>query len=108
MNGASEPHSFPADTPVAADLVDGAVMDLNVMSRRGTVRHRLTRRVVDGSAILTCVASATLALCRGEVKAHAEGVTFDIGRNDTLVVTACAEVRTEEPVAIYVAEFWRV
>ena len=106
LTASSNPHSFPADVPVEADLPDGAVTDLNVMSRRGRVRHHLTRRVVDGIATLTCVAPVTLALCQGEVKAQADGIAFDIGRNDTLVMSTCAELKTEEPVTIYVVEFW--
>uniref|UniRef100_UPI001954A19C HutD family protein n=1 Tax=Stenotrophomonas maltophilia TaxID=40324 RepID=UPI001954A19C len=41
------PVSFPGDVPAGADLVDGPVEDLNVMTRRGRFRHTLTRLVVD-------------------------------------------------------------
>jgi len=36
------PVSFPGDQPAAATLLDGPVTDLNVMSRRGKIAHRVT------------------------------------------------------------------
>ena len=36
------PFAFPGDKPAAATLLDGPVTDLNVMSRRGVVRHSVT------------------------------------------------------------------
>ena len=35
----SEPHAFPADLPTSAALLDGTVIDFNVMSRRGGIAH---------------------------------------------------------------------
>jgi len=40
---ASEPRSFSGDLPTAAELIDGPVMDLNVMTRRGRVGHHMRR-----------------------------------------------------------------
>ncbi|MCF3948852.1 HutD family protein [Acidiphilium sp. AL] len=39
----SLPYSFPADVPTVAQLIDGPVIDLNVMTRRGRFVHRVTR-----------------------------------------------------------------
>jgi len=36
------PVSFPGDQPAAATLLDGPVTDLNVMSRRGKIAHKVT------------------------------------------------------------------
>jgi environmental stress-induced protein Ves len=41
------PLSFAADTPTHARLIDSAVTDLNVMTRRGDWRHAVTRLSVD-------------------------------------------------------------
>lgn len=35
----SEPHGFPADVTTSARLIDGTVIDFNIMSRRGVVTH---------------------------------------------------------------------
>ncbi|XOK14003.1 HutD family protein [Agrobacterium tumefaciens] len=39
----SQPLPFPADVPVNATLPDGAITDLNVMTRRSTFRHVVRR-----------------------------------------------------------------
>jgi uncharacterized protein len=39
----SEPLSFPADIPTSATLAGGAVIDLNVMTRRGQFTHQVKR-----------------------------------------------------------------
>ena len=36
------PASFPGDQPATATLLDGPVTDLNVMSRRGKIAHKVT------------------------------------------------------------------
>ncbi len=38
----SEPLSFAGDTPTTARLLDGAITDLNVMTRRGRFSHRVS------------------------------------------------------------------
>lgn len=61
----SWPLSFPADVPTEAQLFSGPILDLNVMSRRGKVRHEVVRYditadnplefdPVDAEAILIC------------------------------------------------------
>lgn len=44
----SAPLAFLADVPTAARLIGGPVTDLNVMTRRGSFRHGLTRHVAEG------------------------------------------------------------
>ena len=39
----SAPFGFPGDAATSAILVDGPVIDLNVMTRRGVIEHRVTR-----------------------------------------------------------------
>lgn len=49
----SEPFAFAADRAVTGLLVDGAIDDVNVMSRRGRWRHRVRRLDGDGPAELS-------------------------------------------------------
>ena len=48
----SAPLPFPADASTTARLPGGPITDLNVMTRRGVFRHRLTHHVADGSKTL--------------------------------------------------------
>lgn len=41
LTAGSDPLAFPADAPTGARLHDGAITDLNVMTRRGVCRHRV-------------------------------------------------------------------
>lgn len=55
-----EPHAFPADIATAADLIDGTVIDFNVMSRRKKVAHQVRRL---RSVVSSPAGSTRLALC---------------------------------------------
>ena len=52
----SEPLPFAADAPTSATLANGAITDLNVMTRRGVYRHSVARAVADNRRTieLTC------------------------------------------------------
>jgi environmental stress-induced protein Ves len=70
----SEPLPFPADTATSATLVAGPIVDLNVMTRRGVLAHRVARLVVDGSVSLDLEDQTLLLLC--------EKGTLDLERMD--------------------------
>ncbi len=65
---ASAPYSFAADTPVFAKLLDGPIIDFNVMARRNRFTHRMTRLEEDApmtwqlQAEVTVILSCTSAL----------------------------------------------
>lgn len=42
-NVTDKPHSFPGDVATSARLLDGPITDLNVMTRRGALSHRVSR-----------------------------------------------------------------
>src|SRR5438067_498889 len=46
LDRASAPLAFPGDVETRCALVGGAVVDFNVMTRRGRFRHALARRVL--------------------------------------------------------------
>ncbi len=76
----SAPLSFPADAPCAARLVAGPVTDLNVMSRRGVVRHAMHRLALTAAAEIA-TADTTLVVCL-DGAVTVEGLTLE--RYDTL------------------------
>ncbi|QND48763.1 HutD family protein [Rhizobium lusitanum] len=59
----STPLPFAADAPTSATLVDGAITDLNVMTRRGRLSHSVRRVRVDGSDELALGSETALVLC---------------------------------------------
>jgi environmental stress-induced protein Ves len=60
----SEPCTFDGEAPASASLIDGPIVDLNVMSRRGRFRHQVTRVALSGSRELTTDAETTIVFCR--------------------------------------------
>lgn len=68
------PFHFPADLPVQARLLDGAITDLNVMSRRGRYRQSVDRLVIDGHLTLDIAAPQSLLFCEhGAVSCAIDG-----------------------------------
>ncbi len=81
----SAPLSFAADIPVRARLVDGPVVDLNVMTRRGRWRHQV--RAVAGRA--GQVAASPSGPCALYVRAGQARLTQPAGDlccGDTLLI----------------------
>lgn len=58
----SSPFSFPADVPTSAELLAGAITDLNVMSRRGRIRHTVQRITLSNAIELDPQAAMTIVL----------------------------------------------
>ncbi len=87
LNDRSNPFAFPGDAACAADLTDGAIRDLNVMTRRGVCRAAV-RRIVAPEEIVcrattVLVALDTLSL-GGETLARHDAVIAERGEVLTL------------------------
>ncbi|TPL57211.1 HutD family protein [Mesorhizobium sp. B2-4-2] len=65
LTAASAPFSFPADRPTSAELIAGPITDLNVMTRRGRMRHSVERLVMSNPLEIGIESRATLVLCLG-------------------------------------------
>ncbi|MGO7964544.1 HutD/Ves family protein [Rhizobium ruizarguesonis] len=87
LTTASDPLAFPADVPVAARLEDGAITDLNVMTRRKGPTHTLIRIDVDGSKAVLLPPSTCLLLChRGALSFRRDGDTGALAAGDALLI----------------------
>ncbi len=91
------PHTFPADRPTAASLIDGPVRDLNVMTARERFTHRvgferlaapLTWRPVGTSAWLICAAGGARVACGSESVELGRYDSIDLGVVDRAVTVA--------------------
>ncbi|MBX4906673.1 MULTISPECIES: HutD family protein [Rhizobium] len=83
----SAPLAFPADIPVIARLEDGAITDLNVMTRRGGLTHSLTRIDIDGATPVPLPSPTCLFLChRGTVSFRRSGETGTLAAGDALLI----------------------
>lgn len=79
-------HSFPGDQPTSARLVDGAIVDLNVMSRRNTVRHEV-KRIKPAQSLDFIVSTRTIFVVeRGELEIVGPTTTALLGERDAIIV----------------------
>ena len=84
----SRPFAFTGDDPCHASLVDGPVLDLNIMTRRGRMDHRAVRVTLSGEESITCSGALTLlAILSGELVASDPSGEVSLGPGDILVLS---------------------
>jgi environmental stress-induced protein Ves len=107
----SEPCTFDGETPTRASLIDGPIVDLNVMSRRGRFRHRLTRLAFSGSSELTTVADSTVVFCRaGALLCSAGTGSGELNPEDCAIVEGpshSVRLSAAQPADVLVIELYR-
>lgn len=92
----SEPLAFAADIVVSATLPDGTITDLNVMTRRGTVRHAVARHFIDGEKSLAFTKGIFLLFCANgtlAVQTGAQSIELDAG--DAMLLGERGEARLD-------------
>ena len=120
LDAESSPFGFTGEDPCDAELVDGAITDFNVMTRRATFRHRVTPMTLDGEETLVCTGAQTLVLLRSgsltvreravqeSTQPDTAAVPMNVG--DILAVTPdepAVVVRSECEVDVVLVEIWR-
>lgn len=103
------PYAFPGDLPVDATLVEGAIDDLNVMTRRGRFRHLLTRLHLHAPMALHQHGDVTVLLTRqaGAVLGDAslqpgDGAMLEASDPDSI------ELRPAGEGVFYAIDLWRL
>ena len=83
----SEPCTFDGETATSASLIDGPIVDLNVMSRRGVAGHRVSRLSLEGASQLATSADVTLVFCRtGSVMCRDGGTAVELNEEDCALI----------------------
>jgi environmental stress-induced protein Ves len=112
LTKSSKPHVFAADAPASADLVAGAVIDLNVMSRRGRVEH-MVRRLHLAEAVEIAPGSHDVAIfcAEGRLQVDMGEEKIDLARHDTAIWSngrTEARLRPHPFALVYTVEIRRV
>ena len=104
----SAPCSFPGDAAVTVARIGGPVTDLNVMTRRGQLEHRLRRVPVDGALELAINAPTALLLCAaGSVRIDARPAAIPLQPLETLRVDERREslrILSDAPAVVFLIE----
>ncbi len=111
LTPASEPLAFPADAAAGAELIDGPIHDLNVMSRRGAMRHRLTCVDVEEAHALQATHGATLLLIATGAATIATATSqAHLADGDSVILLeedGEAMLTPAAPLTLYKCAFWR-
>ena len=94
----SSPFSFPADVATSAELLAGAITDLNVMSRRDRMRHIVQRITLSDAIELDPQAAMTIVLPLDGNMAVTGAETGEIGPLDALLLERGSEKPRLAPV----------
>lgn len=82
---ASVPFVFSGEAEVQADCIGGETLDLNMMSRRGRLVHRMTKIDVSDAQTLSVTADTVAVVFRDEAVVAIDSLRSDVGLGDVLV-----------------------
>ncbi|WP_349436035.1 HutD family protein [Pararhizobium sp. A13] len=101
LTQASRPLAFPADAPTSARLVSGAIVDLNVMTRRGQWAHQVEKRIVEGQHHLDAEGGVTMLLSLGNIRIDAGDHAVELGRLDCAILEGVVLITSDMPTEAY-------
>ncbi len=106
------PFAFPGDLPVDAALLDGAIDDLNVMTRRGRYRHTLSRVRLDRPAVLPQYGDTMIVLARsGDTRMRTRGGEERLRRDDAVILEGAEgtslEIAPDDSAELFIIDLWR-
>ena len=100
--------AFSGDVEVQADCLGGETLDLNVMSRRGVVVHRMTKIDVRAAQRLSIPKDTVAIVFRGNAMLTIDSMQSDVGLGDVLICEPMPFELTVTPVgadcALYAIE----
>jgi uncharacterized protein len=87
-------HSFPGDQPTSASLVDGPIVDLNVMSRRRVVAHDVQRSKFTQRQDFIISAQTIFVVEQGQLEVVAPAPAALLKERDAIIVDISTPVLT--------------
>jgi environmental stress-induced protein Ves len=107
VDATTPPFAFPGDVEVAASLIAGASLDLNVMTRRGSFRHLLTRVSAAGAVRFAPLGTiALVVVAHGAVRVAGEG-TLELRDAVLLEEHEALNAVLDAGAVCLVADLWR-
>ena len=86
LTQASEPHSFAGETAITSRLIDGPILDLNVMTRRGRWRHAMRRISGHGALRLATKRSLMVLVADDTCSVGSADKAIVLGPGDSIVL----------------------
>jgi environmental stress-induced protein Ves len=108
LTSRSGPLTFPADVATSAALIAGQITDLNVMTRRGRYRHKVSTHELKGSTVISFAGAEALLFCQaGSMLANGDGQPVTLGRFDA-AIPGSAALRLEGSAKFFAVEFHEI
>lgn len=90
------PFAFAADASSGARLIDGPITDLNVMTRRLSFTHQVTRIVTNDSVIVEAESGTVLIFCaEGNFELKSDNIIAHLDQHDCLILSEDAQFSVE-------------
>lgn len=97
----SAPYAFPGDQSTSARLTAGGITDLNIMSRRGRMRHEVERIDVEDAETIPLTSATLLFVEHGHLRVQASDRQETLAQADSVLLepSARAVLITPAPAA---------
>jgi hypothetical protein len=106
LSPAGSPADFPGDAPATARVLEGPVLDLNLMSRRGVAHGTLDQLRVSSAQRLQASAGHRLVIAtQAPLRVVAGEDIYDLGLHDALLLDTGAIVQARSPTNAHLATF---
>ncbi len=90
-------HAFPGDQPTSATLIDGPIVDLNVMTRRGVVTHDVRRIKLAQTQDFIVSAQTILVIEQGRLDVTVPMQIAGLAERDAILVDPSTSMLTMSP-----------
>lgn len=85
LTPASALHAFAGDVAASATLVSGPIIDLNVMTRRETFRHRVSQLTLGAMRLDACPGQRIVYCRKGAILVRHGDAEVEAGEGDTIL-----------------------
>lgn len=103
IDQATTPFAFAGEAAVDGRLLDGPILDLNVMSRRDAARHHVTRMTVAGRVTLAGPGLSAIVCRDGEIRLPGTGI--GLHARDCLLLSGESAVSLEGEGTLFLVAF---
>lgn len=92
LSVADQPLAFPGDVATYGTLIDGPIVDLNVMSRRGRIVHHIVRHVSAHALDIALTGDVNLLIARENVTLTRDGAETRLAIDDAVLIEGSGRV----------------